>query len=81
MSASQSFRERVIASTGLSTFFAASVVDRACKRASVDPASLDARGLASALESLEAALKLYLPAGELPARMAALRALAGGRAA
>lgn len=81
MSGSQSFRERVVASTGLSSFFAASVVDRACKRASVDPTSLDAHGLSTALDSLEAALRLYLTDEELPKRMAALRALARGRAA
>lgn len=77
----QSFRDQVIAATGLSSVFAASVIDRACKRVSVDAGSLDPRGLAAALESIEAALKLYLEANELPARMAALRALARGRAA
>lgn len=76
-----SFRGQVIAATGLSSVFAASVIDRACKRVSVDPASLDARGLAAALDSIEAALELYLDPSELPARRAALRALARGRAA
>lgn len=81
MSDPKSFRDQVIAATGLSNVFAASVIDRACKRASVDASALDARGLASALDSLEAALKLYLNESELPARMATLRSLARGRAA
>lgn len=75
MSAPSTFRDQVIAATGLSNMFAASVLDRACKRASVDASSLTPGGLAAALDSLEAALKLYLTPEELPSRMAALRSL------
>lgn len=76
MSAPVTFRAQVLAATGLSSVFASSVLDRACKRASVDAAALTPSGLSSALESLEAALRLYLPPDELPARMAELRSLA-----
>lgn len=78
---SESFRDRVIAATGLSSVFAASVVDRACKRASIDPQRLDATGLEAALPSIEKALELYLPPGELAERRTAVRALARFRAA
>jgi hypothetical protein len=76
-----SFREQVIAASGLSGVFAPSVIDRACKRASVDAATLDPPKLATALDSIEMALKLYLSDDEVRSRMTALRALARGRAA
>ncbi len=68
--------QAVVAMSGLAPIIAPAVVRRALQRAGVEPAKLSGAGLLRAIDSLESALKVYLPANEVAERIAALRRLA-----
>ncbi len=69
--------DEVALASGLSKLVARSTIERACRRAGVDPARLTPRNLGGVLPSIETALRLFLPVEVVEARMAAIAKLSG----
>jgi hypothetical protein len=68
--------EEICAASGLATPFAAGVIQRALHRGGLSRASVTPENLATALESIAAALSVFLPQDVAAERLAEITAIA-----
>jgi hypothetical protein len=61
--------------SGLAPIIARPVLRRALVRAGIDPQNVTATGVSRALDSIEASLRVYLPASEAAERVSAMKKL------
>jgi hypothetical protein len=70
--------EELVAASGLSRLVAKGAIDRACQRIGVAPSRLTRQHIERLLPEMEHALRAFLPAEAVPARLAEMARLAGG---